>query len=59
MFETYSRLASQALRDEPPSEADARWILDGEDVELLPLLRQWEADVDGEAKTREPAASRP
>lgn len=38
MFETYSRLASQALRDEPPSEADARWILDGEDVELLPLL---------------------
>jgi biotin synthase len=26
------------LRDEPPSEADALWILDGEDVELLPLL---------------------
>jgi biotin synthase len=26
------------LRDQPPSEADALWILDGEDVELLPLL---------------------
>ncbi len=38
MLETYSRLASQALRDEPPGEADARWILDGEDVALLPLL---------------------
>ncbi len=38
MFERVSRLGKQALRDEPPSEADARWILDGEDVELLPLL---------------------
>jgi biotin synthase len=36
--ERYSRLAQRALRDEPPSEADAQWILDGEDVELLPLL---------------------
>ncbi len=39
MFERYSRLAESALRDEPPSEADALWILDGEDVELLPLLQ--------------------
>ena len=39
MFERYSRLAERALRDEPPSETDALWILDGEDVELLPLLQ--------------------
>ena len=39
MFERYSCLAERALRDEPPSEADALWILDGEDVELLPLLQ--------------------
>ncbi len=38
MFETYSRLAERALRDEPPSESEALWILDGEDVALLPLL---------------------
>jgi len=38
MFERISRLAEQALRDEPPSCEDALWILDGEDVELLPLL---------------------
>ena len=38
MLERLSRLSQQALNDEPPSEADARWILDGEDVELLPLL---------------------
>jgi biotin synthase len=38
MFERISRLAEQALRDEPPSSDDALWILDGEDVELLPLL---------------------
>jgi biotin synthase len=36
--DSYARLAERALRDEPPSEADALWILDGEDVELLPLL---------------------
>jgi biotin synthase len=34
----YARLAERALRDEPPGEAQALWILDGEDVELLPLL---------------------
>jgi biotin synthase len=39
VFERYSRLAERALRDQPPSEADALWILDGEDVELLPLLQ--------------------
>ncbi len=38
MFERISRLAEQALRDQPPSWDDALWILDGEDVELLPLL---------------------
>jgi biotin synthase len=38
MFERISHLAEQALRDEPPSRNDALWILDGKDVELLPLL---------------------
>jgi biotin synthase len=38
MFERISRLAEQALRDEPPSREDARWVLDGSDVSLLPLL---------------------
>jgi len=38
MFERISRLAEQSLRDEPPSWDDALWILDGEDVDLLPLL---------------------
>ncbi|MEE9608397.1 MAG: biotin synthase BioB, partial [Myxococcota bacterium] len=38
MFETYERLAVRALRDEPPSESEALWILDGDDVALLPLL---------------------
>lgn len=38
MFETYERLAERALRDEPPSEAEALWILEGGDVALLPLL---------------------
>jgi biotin synthase len=32
-------LAARALRDEPPSEEDARRILDGPDPELLPLLQ--------------------
>jgi biotin synthase len=36
--EPYARLAERALRDEPPAEAEALWILDGEDVQLLPLL---------------------
>jgi len=31
-------LAERALRDEPPSPAEAAWILDGPDVPLLPLL---------------------
>ena len=34
----YTELAERALVGEAPSEADALWILDGEDVELLPLL---------------------
>lgn len=38
MLDAYSRLAERALRDEAPSEAEAAWILDGEDVALLPLL---------------------
>ena len=38
MFEAYSRLAERALRDAPPSEAESLWILDGDDVALLPLL---------------------
>ena len=35
----YARLAERALRDEPPSHAEALWTLDGEDVQLLPLLQ--------------------
>src|SRR5499426_4485212 len=38
MLDAYVRLAERALRDEPPSESEALWILDGEGVELLPLL---------------------
>ena len=38
MFEPYEKLAARALQDEPPSAADCEWILDGEDVALLPLL---------------------
>ena len=38
MLDTYTRLAERALRDEPPGDAEALWILDGDDVELLPLL---------------------
>jgi len=38
MLDRYADLARRALRDEPPSAADAHWILDGEDAELLPLL---------------------
>jgi biotin synthase len=38
VFERYSDLAERALAGEAPREADALWILDGEDVELLPLL---------------------
>ena len=35
----YSALTRDALSGEAPSEADALWILDGEDVALLPLLQ--------------------
>ncbi len=38
MFERYASLAQWALRDEAPSRADCVWMLDGDDVELLPLL---------------------
>jgi biotin synthase len=38
MFDRYADLAERSLRSEPPTHAEARWILDGEDVELLPLL---------------------
>jgi biotin synthase len=38
MFETYARLGERALADVPPSPEEALWILDGDDVELLPLL---------------------
>lgn len=37
-LDRYARLAQDALNGVPPSEADALWVLDGEDVELLPLL---------------------
>jgi biotin synthase len=39
MFETYDQLAKQALCDEPPSPDQALWLLDGPDVQLLPLLQ--------------------
>jgi biotin synthase len=35
----YAALAERALRDEPPGASEALWILDGADVELLPLLQ--------------------
>ncbi|HYB12680.1 MAG TPA: biotin synthase BioB [Myxococcota bacterium] len=38
MLDRYAELARRALRNEAPSPAEAHWILDGEDVELLPLL---------------------
>jgi biotin synthase len=38
VFERYETLADRALRDEAPSQADCLWMLDGADVELLPLL---------------------
>jgi biotin synthase len=37
--DTYAKLAERALRDEPPGEEQALWMLDGDDVELLPLLQ--------------------
>jgi biotin synthase len=38
MSDLHARLAERALRDEPPSEAQALRLLDGEEGELLPLL---------------------
>jgi biotin synthase len=38
VLESYATLARRALADEAPGEEQALWILDGEDVELLPLL---------------------
>jgi biotin synthase len=38
MTDVYRELSDRALRDEPPGQEAALWILDGEDVELLPLL---------------------
>jgi biotin synthase len=38
VLESYDRLATRALRDEPPSQEEALWILDGDNVALLPLL---------------------
>ena len=37
-LETYTSLAERALAGEAPSEAQCEWILDGQDVALLPLL---------------------
>jgi len=38
VFDAYARLAERALRGDVPDPSEARWMLDGEDVELLPLL---------------------
>jgi biotin synthase len=38
VFDRYAELAARALRDEAPRPEDALWILEGGDVELLPLL---------------------
>jgi biotin synthase len=38
MSDAYGELAARALRDEAPTAERCSWILDGEDVELLPLL---------------------
>ena len=37
-LDPYAQLAERALQDEAPSAAEARWILDGDDALLLPLL---------------------
>lgn len=39
MTDRYDDLAMRSLRDEALAEVDAGWIMDGEDVELLPLLQ--------------------
>ena len=38
-LDTYAALAERALADVAPSQEQALWILDGPDVELLPLLQ--------------------
>jgi biotin synthase len=38
VLETYARLAERALRDEAPRLDECLWMLDGADVDLLPLL---------------------
>ena len=38
-LDRYRNLAERALAGEAPSEAEAVWILEGDDVELLPLLQ--------------------
>jgi len=38
MTNPYAQLADQALADQLPDPTQARWVLDGKDVELLPLL---------------------
>ena len=39
MFERYQQLADRALAGEAPGSDDCLWILDGPEVELLPLLQ--------------------
>lgn len=39
MFEQYAELAAMGLRNELLEKDQVRWILEGEDVELLPLLQ--------------------
>jgi biotin synthase len=39
VFEIYEEMAKTALTGEAVSPEQARWILDGEDVQLLPLLQ--------------------
>ena len=38
-LDRYAKLTQDALEGLAPSEEDALWVLDGEDVELLPLLQ--------------------
>jgi len=38
LFDRYQQLAERALAGEAPGERDCLWVLDGADVELLPLL---------------------
>jgi len=39
MSDTYAALATRALAGDAPSDAQCRWILDSDEVELLPLLQ--------------------